>query len=83
MRPFLSASKLLVTPVVALLVDLSILDKLSPSADEVACIYTHPLEAVLDPDYASKEPLVAKGSEDWPYESDFHVRLDYCSAFYG
>ena len=77
LRPFLSSTKLLVTPVVALLVDLSILEKLSPCADEVACIYTHPLEAILDPSLTGKEPLVPKGSEDWPYEPDYHVRNSF------
>lgn len=75
MRPFLSSSKLLVTPVVALLTDLSVLDRLKPNEGEVDQIFDHPLEAVLDPSLANREPLVQKGSVNWPYDTDLHVRL--------
>ena len=61
------------TPVVALLTDLSILDKLVPSPGEVDKIFDHPLEAVLDPSLAAKEDLAPKGSADWQYEEDYYV----------
>ena len=74
LRPFLSSSKLLVTPVVALLTDLSLLDKLQASEDEVAAIFDWPLELVLEPTLSSREPLVERGSEHWIYPEEFHVR---------
>ena len=73
LRPYIASSKLLVTPVVALLTDLSVLDKLMPSPGEVDRIFDHPLEAILDPALAAKEHLATKGSEDWVYEEDYHV----------
>lgn len=73
LQPFLSQYRLVVTPVVALLTDLSILDNLVPAEGEVARIFDYPLEALLDPNLASKEPLVEKGSEDWPYDAELHV----------
>ncbi|OCH90328.1 hypothetical protein OBBRIDRAFT_793418 [Obba rivulosa] len=76
MRPFVSSSRLLVTPVVAVLTDISVLDQLEASEGEVACIFNHPLEAILDPELSAKEPLVPKGSTDWPYEPDFHCTSD-------
>ncbi|KAK7691112.1 hypothetical protein QCA50_006215 [Cerrena zonata] len=73
LRPFTSSSKLVVTPVVALLTDLSLLDKLQRSENEVDRIFDHPLEAILDPPLAAKEPLVELGSDDWFYKSsEFH-----------
>lgn len=66
LRPFLSSSKLLVTPVVSFLDDLSILKDLQPSQGEVERIFTHPMEAFLNPALAACEPLVEIGSEDWP-----------------
>ncbi|KAH7927969.1 hypothetical protein BV22DRAFT_1005982, partial [Leucogyrophana mollusca] len=75
--PFLSASQLLVTPVVALLDDPGILDQLRPSAEEVDHIFNHPLEALLDPSLVADENnLVAKGSEHWPYDADYHTIND-------
>jgi len=62
--------------VVSLLTDLSILDSLRPSPGEVDHIFDHPVEAFLDPFLASDEPLVAKGSEHWPYDSEFHHPTD-------
>ncbi|KAH7912325.1 NUDIX hydrolase domain-like protein [Hygrophoropsis aurantiaca] len=75
--PFLSASQLLVTPVVALLKDTSTLEQLKPSVTEVDHIFNHPLEALLDPTLVSEEPnLTEKGSENWPYEADYHTIND-------
>ena len=60
---------------VALLTDMSVLAHLKASEAEVDHIFDHPLEAVLNPSLASKEPLVAVGSEDWPYDVEFHVSM--------
>jgi peroxisomal coenzyme A diphosphatase NUDT7 len=63
-----------VTPVVALLDDLSVLEELRAAPGEVAHIFDHPLEALLDPELARKEALVPLDSEHWPYEEELHVR---------
>ncbi|KAI6042467.1 NUDIX hydrolase domain-like protein [Pisolithus marmoratus] len=76
LQPFLSASGLLVTPVVALLTDVGLLADLTPCVGEVDRIFSHSLEAILDPHLAGNEPLVAKGSEHWPYSQDFHSMSD-------
>ncbi|KAI0709890.1 NUDIX hydrolase domain-like protein [Earliella scabrosa] len=76
LRPYIASSKLLVTPVVALLTDTSVLDNLVPAVGEVERIFDHPLEAILEPSLASKENLAAKGSADWVYEDDFHCTSD-------
>ena len=73
LRPYISSAKLLVTPVVALLTDNSVLEHLTPSPGEVDRIFDHPLEAILDPSFASKENLAPKGSEDWIYEEELYV----------
>lgn len=73
LRPYIASSKLLVTPVVALLTDLSVLDTLVPSPGEVDRIFEHPLEAILDPSLAATDNLAPKGSEDWVYEDEYHV----------
>lgn len=57
-----------------LLTDISILNTLTPNPDEVDRIFTHPLDAIIDPSLASGEPLSGIGSEDWPYEDDYYVR---------
>jgi coenzyme A diphosphatase NUDT7 len=62
---------------VAFLDDPSILDELRPSPDEVDHIFTHPLEAFLDPTRARGELLADSGSEDWPYDVELYV----CTAF--
>ncbi|OJT05840.1 hypothetical protein TRAPUB_3295 [Trametes pubescens] len=66
--------KLLVTPVVALLTEPSIIESFVPCPGEVERIFNHPLEAILDLSLASKEELSPKGSPDWPYEEDLYVR---------
>ncbi|KIM64264.1 hypothetical protein SCLCIDRAFT_640822 [Scleroderma citrinum Foug A] len=77
LRPFLSSSQLLVTPVVALLTDLDVLATLRPCVGEVDQIFSHPLEAILDPSLlADKEPLVPKGSEHWPYQQELYNTSD-------
>ncbi|KAL4066824.1 NUDIX hydrolase domain-like protein, partial [Scleroderma yunnanense] len=76
LRPFLSALQLLVTPVVAVLTDLDLLATLRPCVGEVDQIFSHPLEAILNPSLAGQEPLVPKGSEHWPYQQDFYNTSD-------
>ena len=56
-----------------LLTDASILDTLTPNPNEVDRIFTHPLDAIIDPSLASGEPLSGIGSEDWPYEEDYYA----------
>jgi peroxisomal coenzyme A diphosphatase NUDT7 len=63
-----------VTPVVAFLDDLSVLEELRAAPGEVSHVFDHPLEALLDPELARKEALVPLDSEDWPYEEELHVR---------
>ncbi|KAH9057844.1 NUDIX hydrolase domain-like protein [Lactarius vividus] len=74
--PFVSQHKVIVMPVVALLDDLSILDGLRAAPGEVAHIFDHFLEALLDPELARDEKLVSVGSEDWPYEAALYNFTD-------
>lgn len=78
LEPLLSVSRLIVTPVVALLSDPSVLDALKPAEGEVACIFNHPLQAFLDPKLAKGETLSLPGTEDWPYDTELHVRIATC-----
>ncbi|KAH9945473.1 NUDIX hydrolase domain-like protein [Epithele typhae] len=72
LRQFVASTKLLVTPVIALLSDLSVLETLKPSPGEVDRIFDHPLEAMLDPTLAAKEKLAPIGSDDWIYPEELH-----------
>jgi len=54
---------------------MSVLSNLKASEAEVDHIFDHSLEAVLDPSLANKEPLAPIGSEDWPYDVEYHVGL--------
>jgi coenzyme A diphosphatase NUDT7 len=74
LHPFFSAARLLVTPIVAFLSDTSVLEGLRASETEVAHIFSHPLEAILDPELARAEVSASAGSEDWPYEEELYVR---------
>ncbi|KIJ66811.1 hypothetical protein HYDPIDRAFT_108724 [Hydnomerulius pinastri MD-312] len=74
--PFLSQSQLLVTPVVAFLTDNTLLDTLKPCVGEVDHIFNHPLQAILDPSLSEKDTLVERGSENWPYEEEYHNVTD-------
>ncbi|GLB40679.1 putative NUDIX domain containing protein [Lyophyllum shimeji] len=76
LEPFISLYKIVVTPVVAVLTCPSLLDELKAQASEVECIFTHPLRALLDPSLARSEPLVERGTEDWPYEEDLYNTSD-------
>ncbi|KAF7773689.1 hypothetical protein Agabi119p4_5856 [Agaricus bisporus var. burnettii] len=76
-EPFLSLHKLLVTPVFALLTRSDLLGELKPSEEEVSKIFSHPLEAVLDPQLSEHEAnLAALGSEDWPYATTYYNTSD-------
>ena len=75
LEPFVSQHRVLVTPVITFLDDISVLEELRAAPGEVARIFDHPLEALLDPGLLrdSEEKLVPLGSEDWPYETELHV----------
>jgi peroxisomal coenzyme A diphosphatase NUDT7 len=82
LRPFVAYTRLLVSPVVAFLAELSVLDGLVPSQGEVDVIFSHPLEALLEPSLSAKEELVEINSELWPSEEEFYVSHNTClSAF--
>ena len=84
LEPFVSTNRVLVTPVIAFLDDISVLEELRAAPGEVARIFDHPLEAFLDPELLrdSEEKLVPLGSEEiWPYETELHV--SYPLAFWG
>ncbi|ELU40774.1 NUDIX domain-containing protein [Rhizoctonia solani AG-1 IA] len=80
LTPFVSYYKLAVTPVIAFLSDLSLLEHLKPNPEEVDEIFDHPLEAILSPELAASlapKPgrlLSERGSEKWRYEPEYHVR---------
>ena len=75
LEPVVSQHGVVVTPVVAYLDDVSVLEELRAAPGEVARIFDHPLEAVLDPELMREvEGLVPHGSEDWPYEEELYVR---------
>ncbi|KAH9955375.1 NUDIX hydrolase domain-like protein [Lactifluus volemus] len=74
--PFVSRYMVVVTPVVAFLDDLSVLEELRAAPGEVAHIFDHPLEALLDPELVRKEALVLLDSEHWPYEEELHNFTD-------
>ncbi|KAG8937282.1 hypothetical protein FRC02_000052 [Tulasnella sp. 418] len=76
LHPFVSLWRLLVTPVVAYLSDISLLDNLIPNEDEVDNIFDHPLEMFLDPSMCEGENLSVRGSTNWPYPEEFHNTSD-------
>ncbi|KAF8072179.1 NUDIX hydrolase domain-like protein [Lyophyllum atratum] len=76
LEPFISLYKIVVTPVVAVLTRPSLLKELKAQEGEVACIFTHPLKALLDPSIAKGESLVEPGTEDWPYQEDLYNTSD-------
>ena len=75
LESFVSPNRVLVTPVITFLDDISVLEELRAAPGEVARIFDHPLEALLDPELLLRdsEKLVPLGSEDWPYETELHV----------
>ncbi|KAF8907669.1 hypothetical protein CPB84DRAFT_1725466 [Gymnopilus junonius] len=69
---------LVVTPVVALLTGISVLDHLKARDGEVDLIYSHPLQGFVEPNIAPKyDILVSHGGRDWPYELQYHNHQDY------
>ena len=74
------------TPVIAFLDDVSVLEELRVAPREVACIFDHLLEVSLDPellrDCVSEQTLVPLGSEHWQYETEFHVSYPSYIAFF-
>ncbi|KAJ1307629.1 hypothetical protein OPQ81_001725 [Rhizoctonia solani] len=82
LSPFISYYRLAVTPVIAFLSDLTLLDHLKPNPDEVDEIFDHPLEAILSPELVASlapdpgRPLSKSGSAQWPYESEYHEMKD-------
>jgi peroxisomal coenzyme A diphosphatase NUDT7 len=78
--PFVSLWKLIVTPVVAYLSDLTVLDGLRACETEVDHIFDHPLEMFLDPTLNEGEILSERGSELWPYKEELHVRHNFCCS---
>jgi coenzyme A diphosphatase NUDT7 len=93
LEPFVSPKGVLVTPVIAFLDDVGVLDGLQAAPGEVACIFDHPLEAVLEPELLVCEggegqgegeealALVPRGSDDWPYEAELHVSSFYFGCY--
>ena len=75
LEPFVSLHRLFVTPIVGFLAQPAILQSLKASEGEVSLIFSHPLEAILDPTLVNRETLVDIGSDDWPYQSDVYVRF--------
>ncbi|WVO23885.1 uncharacterized protein IAS62_005242 [Cryptococcus decagattii] len=65
---------IIVIPVVCFISDVSLLEHLQPSPDEVDAIFTHPLKGCLTGTVEGKdlEGLAEKGREWWPYEEEFH-----------
>ncbi|CAE6507758.1 unnamed protein product [Rhizoctonia solani] len=82
LSPFVSYYRLAVTPVIAFLSDLTLLDHLKPNPEEVDEIFDHPLEAILSPELAAslaprpEQPLSRRGTEQWPYDSEYHEMND-------
>lgn len=74
LEPFISLHRIFVTPIIAFLAQSEIIKSLKASEGEVSHIFSHPLEAILDPTLVNREILVAIGSDDWPYQSDVYVR---------
>jgi len=85
MPPFPSLYRIIVTPVVAILSNLSVLDSLKPNPGEVDDIFDHPLEAFLDPTMMNDEPkLSPPDSEKWPYPEELWSYRDhpFIAGFY-
>ena len=72
---------------IAFLDDIAVLDGLRAALGEVARIFDHPLEAMLEPELAlapereEETALVPLGSDDWPYEAGLRVSLSTLAYF--
>ncbi|KAJ3500993.1 hypothetical protein NLJ89_g9541 [Agrocybe chaxingu] len=77
------ACPLIVTPVIALVTDNEVIGQLEAAKGEVDHIFSHPLEAMVDPELAQElEELVPRG-EQWPHEPCHHDFKDYTVASLG
>ncbi|VDC04810.1 unnamed protein product [Peniophora sp. CBMAI 1063] len=84
LRPFVSASRLIVGPVVAFLsAPAEVIPNLKASETEVDQIFSHPFEALLNSELAQGEPLVEKGGEHWAYDEELHNFRDIPTAWLG
>ncbi|KAF8329337.1 NUDIX hydrolase domain-like protein [Cantharellus anzutake] len=76
--PFPSIYSLVVTPVVSVLNDTSILTQLVPNPGEVDDIFDHPLEAFLDYNIMNDEPnLSPQDSENWHYPEELYNQNEH------
>lgn len=75
LRPFIAWTRsfVLVTPVVSILTDASVISTLRPAEAEVDLIFSHPLRAILEPQLSKSEPLVELNSELWPSTDPFYA----------
>ncbi|KIP05054.1 hypothetical protein PHLGIDRAFT_491481, partial [Phlebiopsis gigantea 11061_1 CR5-6] len=85
LRPFIAWTRsfVLVTPVVSLLTDPSVISTLRAAESEVDLIFDHPLAAILDPHLSNSEPLVELSSELWPSSDLFYNYTDSHWAWMG
>jgi len=76
--PFPSLWSLVVTPVVCILSDISVLAQLVPDPGEVHDIFDHPLEGFLDPSILKDDPNLSPiGSGNWPYSAELYDYAEY------
>ena len=68
------------TPVLALLDGVSVIEGLCAAPCEVPHIFDLPLETLLNPELDSKEILVPFGSEDWLYKAEVIVVRCVCAS---
>jgi len=83
LEPSISLSRIVVIPVVAVLTRPSLLNDLKAEVNEVERIFSHPLEALLDPSLMKNEIMVSKGTEDWPYEDELYNTSDSVVSILG
>ncbi|KAF5367085.1 hypothetical protein D9758_004023 [Tetrapyrgos nigripes] len=76
LEPYISQWGIRVSPVVAFLSNVGLLDQLKANPGEVDKIFDHPLEAILEPSISKNENLVPIGSEDWPYQEELYNHDD-------
>jgi len=79
--PFITPKKVIVTPIIGMLADPSVLNTLVPSQDEVDLIFDHPVKAFLDPIVVAGENLAPMGSEQWMWASELYVRSHRFAEF--
>jgi hypothetical protein len=67
---FISLDPFWVTPVITILYRPALLDKFTPSSNEVDYVFTSPFRAFLNPTFAEGEPMVHVRSKDWLYYAE-------------